>query len=69
MLGSREQLCIHPEVVQLASNAAKTALCRHKVAQKACEFHQKVPEAAKLPIMSEGLMDMEDLMKLGTEHS
>jgi regulator of telomere elongation helicase 1 len=66
VLASREQLCINHEVSQLSSNAAKTAICKQKVAARACshfiEFDQAPPEAKVTAVM-----DIEDLVAHGTE--
>lgn len=36
VLASREQLCIDKHVMEVESNAAKTAVCRQKVKQRMC---------------------------------
>jgi regulator of telomere elongation helicase 1 len=42
VLGSRDQLCIHPEVKSLESSADKISVCREKVHRKTCLFHRNV---------------------------
>ena len=40
VLGSRDQLCIHPEVKSLETSADKISVCREKVRRKTCLFHR-----------------------------
>lgn len=40
VLGSRDQLCIHPEVKSLENSSDKISVCREKVRQKTCLFHR-----------------------------
>ncbi|KFB40137.1 AGAP000634-PA-like protein [Anopheles sinensis] len=67
-LGSRDQLCIHPEVSKVESNAMKTNLCREKVKARSCSFYSRVervkdnPEVNHVPIH-----DIEDLITVGTK--
>uniref|UniRef100_A0A673UVZ9 Regulator of telomere elongation helicase 1 n=1 Tax=Suricata suricatta TaxID=37032 RepID=A0A673UVZ9_SURSU len=42
VLGSREQLCIHPEVKKQESNHMQIHLCRKKVASRSCHFYNNV---------------------------
>ncbi|XP_026942521.1 regulator of telomere elongation helicase 1 isoform X4 [Sagmatias obliquidens] len=46
VLGSREQLCIHPEVKKQESNHMQVHLCRKKVASRSCHFYNNVEGAA-----------------------
>ncbi|CAF2084336.1 unnamed protein product [Rotaria magnacalcarata] len=66
VLGSRDQLCIHPEVKSLENSADKISVCREKVRHKTCLFHRNFemskPDITKLPPM-----DIEDLVKVGTQ--
>ena len=83
VLGSRDQLCIHPEVKSLENSSDKISVCREKVHRKTCLFHRNFegiqlilnriisllypiiaakPEIVKLPTM-----DIEDLVKEGTQ--
>ena len=40
VLGSRDQLCIHPDVKSLETSSDKIAVCREKVRRKTCIFHR-----------------------------
>lgn len=40
VLGSRDQLCIHPEVKSLENTSDKISVCREKVRRKTCQFHR-----------------------------
>uniref|UniRef100_A0A182N072 Regulator of telomere elongation helicase 1 homolog n=1 Tax=Anopheles dirus TaxID=7168 RepID=A0A182N072_9DIPT len=67
VLGSREQLCIHPDVVQVdGGNAAKTHLCRQKVKSHTCTFHSRVERMKDRPeVTSQPVLDIEDLVTVG----
>ncbi|RUP44247.1 LOW QUALITY PROTEIN: hypothetical protein BC936DRAFT_149718 [Jimgerdemannia flammicorona] len=67
VLGSREHLCIHPEV-KVASNSSQAALCRQKVSKKACEFHKRVNDVKAEPKFENEIMDIEDIVKFGFQH-
>ncbi|CAF4234563.1 unnamed protein product [Rotaria sp. Silwood2] len=66
VLGSRDQLCIHPEVKSLENSSDKISVCREKVHRKTCLFYRNFeiskPDIVKLPAM-----DIEDLVKAGTQ--
>jgi len=38
-------MCIHPEVAQVETNAARNQLCRQRVAARACEFRNNMDRA------------------------
>lgn len=40
VLGSRDQLCIHPDVKSLETSSDKIAVCREKVHRKTCVFQR-----------------------------
>jgi regulator of telomere elongation helicase 1 len=40
VLGSRDQLCIHPDVKTLETSSDKISVCREKVHRKTCLFHR-----------------------------
>lgn len=49
VLGSRDQLCIHPEVKSLEISSDKISVCREKVRRKTCLFHRNF-ESILIPI-------------------
>jgi len=76
--GSRDQLCIHPEVKSLENSSDKISVCREKVREKTCLFHRNFEEilqtvlvtqsaclflGAKPEIVQLPPMDIEDLVK------
>ncbi|KAG0425268.1 hypothetical protein HPB47_027567 [Ixodes persulcatus] len=66
VLGSRDQLCIHPEVQRLQDNASKLRLCRHKVSTRSCQFHLNYDtKMTRSEFQEQSVMDIEDLGKLG----
>ena len=63
VLGSREQLCIHPQVMKEENNSTKVHLCRAKVQARSCFFYNNV-ENFKAGV-SQGVMDIEDIVAFG----
>lgn len=68
VLGSRDQLCIHPEVSKEEGNSVKTNLCKAKVQARMCSFYSRVESCKERPeVMGQAIMDIEDLVKVGTK--
>ncbi|XP_058443866.1 regulator of telomere elongation helicase 1 homolog [Malaya genurostris] len=68
ILGSRDQLCIHPEVSKEEGNSAKTYLCKAKIQSRTCSFYSRVESCKERPeITGSSIMDIEDLVKTGTK--
>ncbi|PNJ05680.1 RTEL1 isoform 1, partial [Pongo abelii] len=68
VLGSREQLCIHPEVKKQESNHIQIHLCRKKVASRSCHFYNNVEEKSLEQELASPILDIEDLVKSGSKH-
>ncbi|KAH0515281.1 Regulator of telomere elongation helicase 1 [Microtus ochrogaster] len=68
VLGSREQLCIHPEVKKQESNHMQIHLCRKKVASRSCHFYNNVDEKSLEQELVTPILDIEDLVKNGSKH-
>ncbi|XP_075261001.1 regulator of telomere elongation helicase 1 homolog isoform X1 [Convolutriloba macropyga] len=78
VIGSRDQLCIHPEVKQENNATVKTHLCRQKVKTRTCHFYnnyEKLKESGKC-LSSQGssspaeeVLDIEDLVQQGMSQS
>lgn len=68
VLGSREQLCIHPEVKRQESNHMQISLCRKKVASRSCHFYNNVEEKCLEQELATPILDIEDLVKNGSKH-
>ncbi|KAM4692012.1 regulator of telomere elongation helicase 1 [Rhinophrynus dorsalis] len=68
VLGSREQLCIHPEVKKQESNHAKVHMCRSKVSNRTCHYYNNVEEKSTEKDLTNHILDIEDLVKSGTKH-
>ncbi|KAL4832952.1 hypothetical protein H8958_000573 [Nasalis larvatus] len=68
VLGSREQLCIHPEVKKQESNHMQIHLCRRKVASRSCHFYNNVEEKTLEQELASPILDIEDLVKSGSKH-
>lgn len=70
VLGSREQLCIHPEVLAEQDRAAKLHMCRMKVSTKSCHYNNKVDRMKDDPeICNTPILDIEDMVKLGNKRT
>uniref|UniRef100_A0A8C0HYX6 Regulator of telomere elongation helicase 1 n=1 Tax=Balaenoptera musculus TaxID=9771 RepID=A0A8C0HYX6_BALMU len=63
VLGSREQLCIHPEVKKQESNHMQVHLCRKKVASRSCHFYNNVEEKSLEQELASPILDIEDLVR------
>uniref|UniRef100_A0A8C8YEY4 Regulator of telomere elongation helicase 1 n=1 Tax=Prolemur simus TaxID=1328070 RepID=A0A8C8YEY4_PROSS len=68
VLGSREQLCIHPEVKKQESNHVQIHLCRRKVASRSCHFYNNVEGKSLEQELATPILDIEDLVKSGSRH-
>ncbi|NXK81444.1 RTEL1 helicase, partial [Amazona guildingii] len=67
ILGSRDQLCIHPEVKRMESNHMQIYMCRKKVMTRACHFYNNVEEKSTEKELMNSIMDIEDLVKCGNK--
>ena len=79
IVGSRDQMCIHPTVKELGSSSVQSAACTRLTKKKACEFNLRVPEAINhlkrkssteesTPCSDQKIMDMEDLIEFASLH-
>ncbi|XP_068453212.1 regulator of telomere elongation helicase 1 isoform X2 [Clinocottus analis] len=67
VLGSREQLCINPEVMRQESNQAKVHMCRGKVSARSCSFYNNVEDKSTDKDLVKSILDVEDLVKFGNK--
>ncbi|XP_068180728.1 regulator of telomere elongation helicase 1 isoform X2 [Antennarius striatus] len=68
VLGSREQLCINPEVMRQESNHVKVHMCRNKVSTRSCVFYNNTEEKSTDRDLVTSILDVEDLVKYGNKH-
>ncbi|CAJ0931199.1 unnamed protein product [Ranitomeya imitator] len=68
VLGSREQLCIHPDVKKQENNHVKVHMCRSKVSTRSCHYYNNVEEKSTERDLTTPILDIEDLVKSGTKH-
>ncbi|MFT7804710.1 regulator of telomere elongation helicase 1 isoform X3 [Arapaima gigas] len=68
VLGSREQLCINPEVMRQESNHVKVHMCRAKISLRSCIFYNNVEEKSTEKELMDNILDVEDLFKAGNKH-
>ncbi|VDN96954.1 unnamed protein product [Rodentolepis nana] len=71
VLGSRDQLCLLPEVVSLESNSAKVYQCRLRVSTRTCEYFRNF-DAGRDKLLdsmrTSKIADIEDLCKFGRDN-
>lgn len=65
IIGSRDQLCIHPEVTKESNSSVKIALCRAKVSARTCHFYNNIELKSKEAFVDNGIADIEDLISKG----
>ncbi|GAA28295.2 regulator of telomere elongation helicase 1 [Clonorchis sinensis] len=68
VIGSRDQLCLLPEVNSLDSSSAKIFACRGRVQTRTCDYYRNFDmkrDSLMNTIKAEGVVDIEDLVKLG----
>jgi len=70
ILGSRDQLCVNPAVMEAPSSREKLHMCQARVKSKTCTFHQNVEKSKERQELRDNeIMDIEDLHKLGKKHN
>lgn len=69
ILGSRDQLCIHPEVSKEQNNAVKLHMCHAKTSSRSCFYHTNLDAKKEDPDFKMDVLDIEDLVVLGKKHS
>ncbi|KAK7078302.1 Regulator of telomere elongation helicase 1 [Halocaridina rubra] len=65
VLGSRDQMCVHPEVSKETNNYTKVHMCQIRVKAKNCYFSNQVDAKRDEPELRNNVLDLEDLVKLG----
>ncbi|KAL0109407.1 hypothetical protein PUN28_014465 [Cardiocondyla obscurior] len=68
VLGSRDQLCIHPEVSKETSAFNKIHMCHSKVKSRTCFYFNNVEARKDDPVFKQEVLDIEDLVKVGQKH-
>jgi len=71
ILGSRDQLCVNPAVMEAPTSREKLHMCQARVKAKTCIFKTNVEKAKedRIELRDNTIMDIEDLHKLGAKHS
>ncbi|XP_043267015.1 regulator of telomere elongation helicase 1 homolog isoform X2 [Venturia canescens] len=68
VLGSRDQLCIHPEVSREQNSSNKIHMCQAKVRARTCHYYNNVElriQRKDEPVFKQEICDIEDLVKAG----
>ncbi|KAJ0180243.1 hypothetical protein K1T71_003647 [Dendrolimus kikuchii] len=66
VLGSRDQMCIHPEVSKETNNMNKVHLCQLKVKSRTCHFYNNVESKKEdRAVKGDDILDIEDLVTVG----
>lgn len=69
ILGSRDQLCVNPAVMEAPSSREKLHMCQARVKAKTCVYHTNVEKSKERSELRDNeIMDIEDLHKLGKKH-
>ncbi|KAI4462776.1 dna repair dead helicase rad3/xp-d subfamily member [Holotrichia oblita] len=69
IIGSREQMCIHPDIMKEQHSVAKIHMCKLKLLSHSCHFYNRVERQKDSPaIKSANIVDIEDLITLGMTH-
>ncbi|CAD6208027.1 GSCOCG00010302001-RA-CDS [Cotesia congregata] len=68
VIGSRDQLCIHPEISKESNSADKIHLCQSKVRTRSCMYYNNVETKKEEAVFKDTICDIEDLVKNGTKH-
>lgn len=69
ILGSRDQLCIHPDVSQQENNSTKIVMCQAMVKARSCYLQNRVEKMTiERSIQELNIADVEDIVKLGHKH-
>lgn len=66
-IGSRDQLCINPQIMVQKNYNTKMNMCKAKVKTKTCFFHNNI-ENNIAEMKSMVTIDIEDLIAFGTKH-
>lgn len=66
VLGGRDQLCVHQEIMNETNNAVKTAMCNIKVKSRSCQFYNRTEKVKDDPQVK-NIMDIEDLVLEGNK--
>lgn len=66
VLGSRDQMCIHPEVSKETNNMNKVHMCQLKVKSRTCHFYNNVESKKEdRAVKGDEILDIEDLVSAG----
>lgn len=66
VLGSRDQMCIHPEVSKETNNINKVHMCQLKVKTRTCHFYNNVESKKEdRSVKGDEILDIEDLVTVG----
>ncbi|XP_054004616.1 regulator of telomere elongation helicase 1 homolog [Hylaeus anthracinus] len=65
VLGSRDQMCIHPEVSKETNTSNKIHMCHCKVKTRTCIYYNNVETRKEEPLFKQEVLDIEDLVKAG----
>lgn len=66
VLGSRDQMCIHPEVSKETNNMNKVFMCQLKVKSRTCHFFNNIENKKEdRAVKGDDILDIEDLVTVG----
>ncbi|KAF7270391.1 hypothetical protein GWI33_016625 [Rhynchophorus ferrugineus] len=71
VLASRDQLCIHPEVMSEQDKDIRSQKCILKVRKSSCDFYDGINRFLNnnINLTDTSIFDIEDMLKLGNKHT
>ena len=66
VIGSRDQLCLHPKVMKVENSMAKIHTCRAKVKDRSCVHYTNVDKKINDAVFNE-ILDIEELVSVSKE--
>ena len=66
VIGSREQLCLHPKVMNIENSMAKIHTCRAKVKERSCVHYSNVEKKIQDSAFN-AILDIEELINISKE--
>uniref|UniRef100_A0A0P4WD16 Regulator of telomere elongation helicase 1 homolog n=1 Tax=Scylla olivacea TaxID=85551 RepID=A0A0P4WD16_SCYOL len=69
VVGSRDQMCVHPEVSKETNNNSKVYMCQMRVKAKTCHYYNQVDNKKDDSELRKDILDIEDLVKMGKKRA
>ncbi|KAI9203774.1 helicase C-terminal domain-containing protein [Polychytrium aggregatum] len=66
--GSRDQMCIHPQISNAPSSSIMSAQCVKSIRTESCSFYRRVDVVAHRQEFAHSILDIEELVSRGAQH-